>query len=46
LTPTSDRALDPRAMLVDMAHDQPHDPGDVAPGIALGESDPVELLLR
>src|SRR2546428_789385 len=46
LTPTSDGTEDPRAMLVDVAHDELHDPGDVAARVALGKSDPVELLVR
>src|SRR5256885_6989793 len=33
-------------MLVDVAHDELHDPGDVAARVALGKSDPVELLVR
>jgi hypothetical protein len=33
-------------MLIDMAHDEFHDPGDVAARVTLGESDLVELLLR
>lgn len=33
-------------MLVDMANDELDDPGDVAPGVTLGEADHVELLVR
>src|SRR5437868_3559843 len=33
-------------MLVDVAQDELHDPGDVAAGVTLGESNSVELLVR
>src|SRR5207247_4312969 len=46
VAPTSDGAEDPRAMLIDMAHDEFHDPGDIAARVTLGECDLVELLLR
>ena len=33
-------------MLVHVAHDEFHDPGNVPPRCPLGEADPVELLVR
>lgn len=33
-------------MLVDVAHDELHDPGDVPPGVTQGKADHVELLVR
>lgn len=33
-------------MLIDVAHDDFHDPGNVAPRSPLGEADAVELLVR
>src|SRR5438309_2904431 len=46
LTPTSDRAEDSHAVLVDVTHDEFHDPRDVATRLTLGETDTAELLLR
>ena len=45
LTPTSDGAEDPRPVLLDVAHDQLDDPGNVALGVALSEADCLELLV-